>query len=214
MGSSPPHSRPPSAADSVGDERASLIPRRHLMSYVSEPPSSLFAMAKLAEEEKALEQEALLKAMHVPEGPLPRLGPRATSLHPGGEAPVPPGPHLRSNLVWFQAREASHFQERVLEHPVAGDLAVAEAAETAALRGVPRPGSRSPGAPQHKPPPKLPAMMPENGAPGHAAGRSAGGVKADPGPLSPRGRGEKSGGPNGAGDDEEVVSLAGGGWDP
>uniref|UniRef100_A0A1D2ACS5 EF-hand domain-containing protein n=3 Tax=Auxenochlorella protothecoides TaxID=3075 RepID=A0A1D2ACS5_AUXPR len=207
MGSSPPHSRPPSAADSVGDERASLIPRRHLMSYVSEPPSSLFAMAKLAEEEKALEQEALLKAMHVPEGPLPHLGPRATSLHPGGEAPVPPGPHLRSNLVWFQAREASHFQERVLEHPVAGDLAVAEAAETAALRGVPRPGSRSPGAPQHKPPPKLPAMMPENGAPGHAAGRSAGGVKADPGPLSPRGRGEKSGGPNGAGDDEEVDPL-------
>ena len=126
----------PAAGGDRGSPFEEKIKSHALASYVSEPPSSLIAMARMAEDEAAREQALLDSVGSAGSGPHSPLRARAASDH-GQERPralhanVKGG--IRSTLVWFQARDANRYQERVLEHPLAGDLAVASAAEAAAV---------------------------------------------------------------------------------
>lgn len=120
-------------ADNLDGRSSPVVERirsHALTSYVSEPPSSLIAIARMAQEEQEREN-SLLDDVGMQ---APRHLVRSISAQKERRSQTCTRVNgVRDTLVWFQARDANRYQERVLEHPVAGDLAVASAAEAAAV---------------------------------------------------------------------------------
>lgn len=158
----PPKQPAPTAAQAqqaaAGEEPA----RQRLLSYVSEPPSALIAMSKIAEEELGISEEDLLKfaaagLAPTARGLLKRQSTTDLSTRPADEA----GEHapLRTNLVWFKAKDNTKFKEGVMESTAAGDLAVSQAAKQAVLGGGgPRQRTQSPTQRAKSSPEKKPAL--------------------------------------------------------